>query len=175
MNFGWIFVFLFPLFEEIVKECKEANNIFSTGWKKATVCDEFKVLACLRILGRNYVTASVRELLGASKTTINDFLKLFLRNYSLAHYKKKYVFVPDEFGLNEVAKVHHYMGSLGCIGSMDVTHHVRGELVRPLYGSIIALVVTVILRLVSTLFVPTIDVFNISRKLSMEQLMIILP
>ena len=49
---------------------------------------EFKVLACLRILERNYVTTSVRELLGAAKTTINDFLKLFLRNYSLAYYKK---------------------------------------------------------------------------------------
>ena len=77
--------------------------------------------------------------------------------------------------MNEVAKVHHYMGLLGCIGSMDVTHHVREELVRPLCGGIIALVVTVILRLVSTLFVPTIDVFHIYRKLSMEQLMIILP
>jgi len=64
---------LFPLFEEIVKECKDAN-IFATGRKKAIIADEFKVLACLRILGRNYVTASIRELLGAAKTTIiNDF------------------------------------------------------------------------------------------------------
>ena len=67
----------FPLFEEIVKECKDAN-IFTTGRKKATIADDFKVLACLRILGRNYVTASIRELLGAAKTTINDFFKLFL-------------------------------------------------------------------------------------------------
>ena len=94
----------FPLFEDIVKECKESNIIVTTGKKKATICVEFKVLACLRILGRNYVTASVRELLGAGKTTINDFFKLFLRNYSLAYYKN-YVFVPDELGLNEVEKV----------------------------------------------------------------------
>jgi hypothetical protein len=31
---------IFPLFEEIVKECKDAN-IFTTGRKKATICDEF--------------------------------------------------------------------------------------------------------------------------------------
>ena len=64
----------FPLFVEIVKECKVAH-IFTTGRKTPTICDELKVLACLRILGRNYVTASVRELLKAAKTTINDFLK----------------------------------------------------------------------------------------------------
>ncbi len=70
----------FPLFQDIVKECKD-SNIFTTGRKKATICVEFKVLACLRILERNYVTAFVRELLGAAaKTIINDFLKLFLRN-----------------------------------------------------------------------------------------------
>ena len=73
----------FPLFKDIVKDCRE-SNIFTTGKKKATICVEFKVLACLRILGRNYVTAS--------ETTINDFLKLFLRNYSRGYYKK-YVFV----------------------------------------------------------------------------------
>ena len=99
---------MFPLFEEIVKKCKE-SNIFTTGRKKATICDEFKVIACLRILGRKY-------------SVINDFLKLFLRNYFLAYYKK-YVFVPDELGLNEVEKIYRYMGlPAGCIGSMDVTH-----------------------------------------------------
>ena len=103
-----------------MKECKEAR-IFTTGRKTPTICDKFKVLACLRILGWNCVTASVRELLGAAKTTINDFLKFFFVNYSRAFYKK-YVFVPDELGLNEVEKVYRYMGLPRCIGSMDVTH-----------------------------------------------------
>ena len=104
-----------------MKECKD-SNIFTTGRKKATICVEFKVLACLRILERNYVTAFVRELLGAAaKTTINDFLKLFLRNCSLAYYKKC-VFIPDEIGLNEVENVYRYMGLPRCISSMDGTH-----------------------------------------------------
>ncbi len=103
-----------------MKECKE-SNIFPTGRKKATICVEFKVLAsCLRILGRYFVTASV-ELLGTGKIIINDFFKFFLRNYSLAYYKK-YVFIPDELGLNEVEKIYRYIGLPGCIGSMDVTH-----------------------------------------------------
>ena len=87
----------------------QKSNIFTTGREKATFCDEFnKVLACLRIQGRNYVTASVRELLGAAKTTFKNFLKLFLVSYSRAFYKK-YVFIPDELGLNEVEKVYRYM------------------------------------------------------------------
>ena len=63
----------------------------------------------------------VNLLLGAAKTIINDFFKLFLVGYFRAFYKK-YVFVPDELGLNEVEKVYRYMGLPGCIGSMDITH-----------------------------------------------------
>ena len=52
----------FPLFEEIVKECKEANNIFSTGWKKATVCDEFKVL-------RDIIPNNIRDFIPNAKNS----------------------------------------------------------------------------------------------------------
>ena len=51
----------FSLFEEIVVECKEAQ-IFTTGYKRPIIPDEFKVLTVLRILGRNYVAASVKEI-----------------------------------------------------------------------------------------------------------------
>ena len=60
----------FSLFEEIVEECKEAQ-IFTTGYKRPTIPDEFKVLTVLRILGRNYVAASVKEILGCGMSTIN--------------------------------------------------------------------------------------------------------
>jgi hypothetical protein len=47
---------------------------------------------------------------------------LFLVKYSKVFYKK-YVYIPDELGLNEVEKVYrYYMGLPGCVGSMDVTH-----------------------------------------------------
>ena len=60
----------FTLFEEIVSECKQAH-IFTTGYKRPTIPDEFKVLTVLRILGRNYVAASVKEILGCGLSTIN--------------------------------------------------------------------------------------------------------
>ena len=65
------------------------------------------------------------------------------------------------------------MGLPGCINSMDV-NHVQWRACPSALRHIIALVVTVILRLVSSLFISTIDVFNISRKLSMGRLIMIL-
>ena len=51
-----------------VKRC-----IFSlaTGYKRPTIPDEFKALTVLRILGRNHVAASVKEILGCGMSTIN--------------------------------------------------------------------------------------------------------
>jgi len=50
----------FTLFEQIFVECKEAR-IFTTGYKKPMIPDEFKVLTVLRILRRNYVAACFCE------------------------------------------------------------------------------------------------------------------
>ena len=60
----------FTLFEEIVVECKEAHNL-TTGYKRPTIPDESNVLTVLRILVRNYVAASVKEILGCGMSTIN--------------------------------------------------------------------------------------------------------
>jgi hypothetical protein len=111
----------FTLFEQIFVECKEAR-IFTTGYKKPMIPDEFKVLTVLRILGRNYVAASVKEILGCcGMSSINDWFKLFCKRYSDAYYTK-YVYLPTGAALNEVEKVYRWMGFPGCVGSMDVTH-----------------------------------------------------
>ena len=107
----------FTLFEEIVVECKEAH-IFTTGYKRPTIPDEFKVLTVLRILGRNYVAASVKEILGCGMSTINVWFKRFCKRYSDAYYSK-YVYLPTGAALNEVEKVYKWMGLPGCVGSMD--------------------------------------------------------
>jgi hypothetical protein len=102
-------------------ECKEAR-IFTTGYKKPMIPDEFKVLTVLRILGRNYVAASVKEILGCcGMSSINNWFKLFCKRYSDAYYTK-YVYLPTGAALNEVEKVYRWMGFPGCVGSMDVTH-----------------------------------------------------
>ena len=110
----------FTFFEEIVVECKEAQ-IFTTGYKRPTIPDEFKVLTVLRILGRNYVAASVKEILGCGMSTINVWFKRFCKRYS-DYYYSKYVYIPTGAALNEVEKVYRWMGFPGCVGSMDVTH-----------------------------------------------------
>ena len=105
----------FTLFEQIFVECKEAR-IFTTGYKKPMIPDEFKVLTVLRILRRNYVAASVKEILGCcGMSSINNWFKLFCKRYSDAYYTK-YVYLPTGAALNEVEKVYRWMGFPGCIG-----------------------------------------------------------
>ena len=58
--------------------------------------------------------------LGLRRQQLMTFFSCFL--LTIRVFYKKYVFIPDELGLNEVDKVYRYMGLPGCIGSMDVTH-----------------------------------------------------
>ena len=90
VNFGWIFPF--PLFEEIVKECKEAH-IFTTGKKTPTTCDEFKVLACLRNLGPDDGTMIQRQFvnfLGLRRQQLMTFLSCFLSTILRSFIKSMY-------------------------------------------------------------------------------------
>ena len=47
---------------------------------------EFKLLGCLRILGRGAHCDDVAEILDCGKTTVNDMFKSFVKNYSAAYY-----------------------------------------------------------------------------------------
>ena len=105
----------------IVKECVDANVFGGTGKRKYKIGVDFKVLTCLRILGRNFVCDSVVEILNTGVITVNNLFKDFVANYSAAYYDK-YVYVPEGAELNKVEKVYRYMGFPGCVGSMDVTH-----------------------------------------------------
>ena len=109
------------MFVDIVKECVDAN-VFGSGVRQAKIGIDFKVLTCLRILGRNFVCDSVVEILNTGVATVNNIFKDFVANYSAAYYDK-YVYVPEGAELDKVEKVYRYMEFLpGCVGSMDVTH-----------------------------------------------------
>ena len=97
--------------------CTAAGN----GKRKFKIGVDFKVLTCLRILGRNFVCDSVVEILNTGVITVNNLFKDFVANYSAAYYDK-YVYVPVGAELDKVEKVYRYMGFPGCVGSMDVTH-----------------------------------------------------
>jgi len=106
----------FSMFEDIVVECKLAN-IFG----RTQIGVEFKLLGCLRILGRGNVSDDIVEILGIGDTTVNEMFKTFLRNYSDAYFDT-YVYVPDGEEMDKVVEDYSKMGFPGCVGSMDVTH-----------------------------------------------------
>ena len=111
----------YSMFVDIVQECVDANVFGGTGKRKPKIGVDFKVLTCLRILGRNFVCDSVVEILNTGVMTVNNVFKDFAANYSAAYYDK-YVYVPEGADLDKVEKDYRYMGFPGCVGSMDVTH-----------------------------------------------------
>jgi hypothetical protein len=104
------------MFETMVIECKD-SNIFG----RTQIGVEFKLLGCLRILGRGAHCDDVAEILDVGKTTVNVMFKAFVKNYSAAYYDV-HVYVPEGEELDQVVEDYTKMGLPGCVGSMDVTH-----------------------------------------------------
>ena len=74
----------YSMFRDIVAECKEAS-IFG----KTIIGIEFKVLGCLRILGRNTVVGDdVVEHLKIGAKTVNTMFNSFLHQYAEKYYSK---------------------------------------------------------------------------------------
>ena len=101
------------MFEAMVVECKDAN-IFG----RTQIGEEFKLLGCLRISRRGAHCDDVAEILGCGKTTVNDIIKLFVKNYSEVYYDV-HVYVPEGEELDQVVVDHAKVGFPGCVGSMD--------------------------------------------------------
>ena len=108
------------MFLEIVEECKE-HNVFGIPVRKSKILIEYKVLACLKILGRDLCCDEIDEVLNISESTVNKFFHQFITNFANAVYDK-YVYVPDGAELDAVQEVYSRMGFPGCVGSMDCTH-----------------------------------------------------
>ena len=62
-NFRLRFRVPYSMFVDIVQECVDANVFGGTGKRKFKIGVDFKVLTCLRILGRNFLCDSVVEIL----------------------------------------------------------------------------------------------------------------
>ena len=106
----------YSLFRDMVQECIE-GNIFG----RTIIGVEFKLLGCLRILGRNHVGDDVVEHLKIGGKTVNTMFKTFLKLYADMYYHK-YVYVPEGEEMDKVVDDYTRMGFPGCVGSMDVTH-----------------------------------------------------
>ena len=110
----------YSMFLEIVEECKQ-YNVFGVQIRKSKIATEYKVLSCLKILGRDLCADELDENLNIAESTVNKFFKMFITNYANSLYSK-WVYVPEGEELDAVVKVYEHMGFPGCIGSMDVTH-----------------------------------------------------
>ena len=110
----------YSMFLEIVAECKE-HNVFGPQLRQSKIKVEFKVLTCLKILGRDLCADEIEEHLKIAESTINKFFKMFIYNYASAIYSK-WVNAPEGEDLDRVESTYRRMGFPGCIGSMDVTH-----------------------------------------------------
>ena len=111
-----------PLFELLVKVFKE-KKVFCVK-KKSRIPDEAKILACLRILGRDACADDISELshdvIGESSVCI--ILKQFIVGV-LEHLYPSFVKLAtsDSDYLNEVLSTYAKLGCPGATGSMDCT------------------------------------------------------
>ena len=110
-------VHYYSMFLEIVAECKE-HNVFGIQLRQSKIKVEFKVLTCLKILGRDLCADEIEEHLKIAESTVNKFFKMFIYNYASAMCSK-WVNVPEGEDLDRVESTYRRMGFPGCIGSMD--------------------------------------------------------
>jgi hypothetical protein len=110
----------YPLFQILVNECNQ-NNVFEQKYH-CRIPIEAKVLACLRILGRDASADDINELSSSiiGESTVNVLFKKFVVNFANTVYPT-YVQIPSGDYLQEVLDVYSRLGFPGCVGSMDCT------------------------------------------------------
>ena len=112
MDFAMFAEFLVPL-------CKE-NNVFDMKYN-SKIPIEIKILAVLRILGRDNDCDTIAELSLIGESTCNSIFKKFVEKFSELFYEK-YVYMPTGNEMKEVNEVYSRVGFPGACGSMDGTH-----------------------------------------------------
>lgn len=97
------------------------RDVFGVQIRKRKIPVEFKVLASLKILGRDLCCDEIDESLNISQSHTLYFFKQFINNFA-AIFFDQYVHVPKGDELRSILKVYRRMGFPCCVGSMDVTH-----------------------------------------------------
>jgi hypothetical protein len=110
----------YGVFKETLVPYCIAKNIFQYK-KKSQIGVEYKILVCLRILGRGHDLDSVNELSLIPTSTCHYIFKQFIYNFSAAFYDR-HVYMPVGDELKKVMEVYKLLGFNGAIGSMDCTH-----------------------------------------------------
>ena len=110
----------YALFKEIILPQCEAMKVFPVQ-RKSPIPLEFKILICLRIIGRDAVADECNELTHIGESTCHTIFKEFVKNYSRIFYDA-YVNMPTGSDLVETMETYRRLGFPGCIGSIDCTH-----------------------------------------------------
>jgi hypothetical protein len=118
-NFRRRFRVPFPLFNDVIVPACKSKNVFSN--KQSWISVEFKVLLCLRILGRGVCADDITELTGIGESTVNQIFHRFCTCFVSELYEK-YVSFPSGQDLQRVMADYSRLGLDGAVGSMDCTH-----------------------------------------------------
>jgi hypothetical protein len=117
----------YQVYCKLVQMCVEKklfgeNSSVETDIANRLICPvEIKVLAVLRILGRNWNFDDIAEATLMGETTARRAFHLFCENF-VTHFYDKYVYRPKDQQLKKVLEVFGKMGLPGCIGSTDCVH-----------------------------------------------------
>jgi hypothetical protein len=106
-NFRNRFRVPYTMFLEIVEECKE-HKVFGETIRVSKIPIEFKVLVCLRVLGRRTIIDEFDENLNIGRSTVTEFFRVFVTNYAEAIFDQ-YVYVPEVDELNRVEETYRRM------------------------------------------------------------------
>lgn len=74
-----------PLFEQLVSQFNEVNLFEIVQEAKVRIPIEFKLLICLRFLGRGNVHDDIAEMADSFETSVHYFLFLYLILISYSH------------------------------------------------------------------------------------------
>ena len=117
----------YSVFCSLVTKCIEKkifgeNSLKETDIANRSVCPiEIKLLAVLRILGRNWNFDDIAEATLMGETTARRSFHTFCENF-VGEFYSTYVYRPTGEKLYKVMKVFELMGLPGCIGSTDCVH-----------------------------------------------------
>ena len=117
----------YQVYCKLVQMCVEKklfgeNSSVETDIANRLICPvEIKMLAVLRILGRNWNFDDIAEATLMGETTARRAFHLFCENF-VTHFYDKYVYRPKDQQLEKVLDVFRKMGLPECIGSTDCVH-----------------------------------------------------
>ncbi len=113
----------FRVFQKLLADVVEAGifNKPRIGGRNS-IPVEFKIMWCLRILGRDYTADCISELVDVGESTVNSTFKQFIRGFQQKLMPKYLPAVPREEDLNTSRHLFVALGVGGALTSTDVSH-----------------------------------------------------